>query len=126
MKAIPVVAIVLGLLMLVASALWGHLFPPTRSWTDEKSERLAELGSETNRLKFALVEAQNSPSMHAGKNPGEIKLEYDAARAEYDELHAEFESARDSPETVSGVLRWTSIVLIGVGTLWFYASGNQS
>ncbi len=126
MKSIPVIAIVLGILLLVGSVVWGQLFPPTRAWTDEKSHRLAELGSETNRLQFALVQAQQNPSVHAGENPAEVKLAYDKVRQEYDLLQQEFESARDTPKTVAAALRWVGIGLIVGGALFFYADRNTS
>jgi hypothetical protein len=111
-KALPVVALVLGIALLVLSVAWSTLFPPTRTWTEEKSQRLAELGSETNRLKFAVVEARNRRSMHAGENPAEAQVAYDEARAEYDQLQIEFESARDTPKTAATALRWSGIGLV--------------
>ena len=126
MKSVPVAAITLGILLLVASVVWGQLFPPTRTWTDEKSQRLAELGSETNRLKFALVQSRQNPSVHAGQNPAEVKLAYDKAREEYDLLHQQFQAARDTPKTVAAGLRWAGIALVAAGTLLFYVKRSDS
>lgn len=117
-------AVVLGVVLLVGSAIWGSLFPATRTWTAEKSEELAELGSETNRLKFAMIEAQQNPSMHRGKNPAEIKQQYEEARARYDELHREFETAKESPKTASAILRWSGIAFIAGGGLAVFATRN--
>ena len=124
MKSIPLAVIALGLLLVVASVVWEQLFPPTRIWSDEKSEQLAELGSETNRLKFALVQSQQNPSIHGGQNPAEVKRAYEKARQEYDLLHQEFLSARDRPKTMAAMLSWAGIVLVAAGAVWFYA--NQS
>jgi hypothetical protein len=126
MKSIPIVVLFLGILLLVASVAWGSLFPPTRTWNNDKSQQMAELASETNRLKFALVEAQLNPSVHSGRNPAEVKLEYDKVRQEYDLLHQEFESARDAPKTVAAALRWVGICLFVGGALFFYANRNTS
>lgn len=117
-------AVVLGIVLLVGSAMWGSLFPATRTWTAEKSEQLAELGSETNRLKFAMIEAQQSPSMHSGKNAAEIKQQYEEARARYDELYREFENAKESPQTASAILRWSGIAFIAAGGLAVFATRN--
>jgi hypothetical protein len=114
-SALPLTAVVLGILMLLTSLLWGYLFPPSRTWTEEKSLRLSELGSETNGLKFALVESRQRVSMHAGKNPGEIKEAYDKARAEYDLLFDEFENAKEGPKVIASTLRWIGIGLALIG-----------
>ncbi|RIK74143.1 MAG: hypothetical protein DCC67_16995 [Planctomycetota bacterium] len=116
------VAVGLGALLLVGSAAWGFLFPPTRTWTNEKSERLTQLGSETNRLKFELIQAKQSPKMHGGKNPAEIQQQYDKARAEWEALHEEFASSRDTPKTASRILRWSGIAFVLAGGLAVFAT----
>ena len=102
---------------MLASATWVLIFPPTRTWTSEKSEQLAELGSETNRLGFAVVEAQNNPSMHAGQNPAELQRQYDEVRDKYDVLHQEFLNASKQPQEIATMLRWSGIALIVVGAV---------
>ena len=111
----PAAALVLGIVLMVASAVWPKLFPSTNSWTTEKSNQLSDLGSQTNMLKFQLVEAQNNPRMHSGRNAAEIKQEYEKVRAEYDQLHAEFEAARDRPANAAKALQWTGIALAAIG-----------
>jgi hypothetical protein len=118
MKSIlSLTAIILGMLLMLVSATWVLMFPPTRSWTQDKSEQLSELGSETNRLKFAIVEAKNNPSMHSGQNPAELQQQYDEVREEYDVLHQEFLNASQRPQNMSTVLRWSGIALIIVGAV---------
>ena len=119
---LPVGLVLIGVVLLLLSAVWPSLFPATNNWTNEKSERLAELGSQTNLLKFQLVEAQNNPQMHAGRNPAELKEQYEQARADYDQLHAEFESARDAPEGLAQSLRGTGIALALIGGLAMFVS----
>lgn len=126
MKAVlPIAMVLLGVVLLVASVVWPSLFPATNNWTNEKSERLAELGSQTNLLKFQLVEAQNNPSMHAGRNPAELKQKYEVVRAEYDQLHAEFESARDTPEGMARTLRYSGIALVLLGGVATFVAGSN-
>jgi hypothetical protein len=118
MKSIlSLTAIILGMLLMLVSATWVLMFPPTRSWTQDKSEQLSELGSETNRLKFAIVEAKNNPSMHSGQNPAVLQQQYDEVREEYDVLHQEFLNASQRPQNMSTVLRWSGIALIIVGAV---------
>ena len=126
MKSIlSLTAIILGMILMLASATWVLMFPPTRSWTQEKSEQLSELGSETNRLKFAIVEAKNNPSMHSGGNPADLQKQYDEIRKEYDVLHQEFLNAREQPQEIAAILRWSGIGLIVVGAVMtFIARGS--
>ena len=99
---------------MLASATWVLIFPPTRTWTSEKSEQLAELGSETNLLQFAIVDAKHNPSMHSGQNPAELQQQYDEALEKYDVLHQEFLSASERPQEIVTMLRWSGIALIVV------------
>lgn len=122
--ALPLTALLLGIALVVLSLAWAVIFPPTRTWTNEKSRRLAELGSETNRLKFAIVQARHQPSMHSGENPAELQAQYDQVREEYDQLHAEFESARDTPQTVATVLRWSGMALVAVAAGLVFVTGR--
>ena len=123
-SAFPLAAVVLGILLLLASALWGHLFPPSRTWTEEKSLRLSELGNEAHGLKFALVEARQRLRMHAGRNPAEIREAYDKVREDYDRLHQEFVGASEHPKTAAKILRWSGVALVlGGGAV--YLAGRR-
>ena len=104
----------------MASVLWKVWFPPTRIWTEEKSQQLSELGSETNRLKFALIQSRQSPSMHRGRNPAEVQSEYDKVRAKYDQLYQEFSGARDNPKTMAKILRWSGISCFFLGAIFMF------
>ena len=75
-RVLPICAVFFGVFLLVLSALWGHLFPPSRVWDEEKSQQLAKLGSETNRLKFALIQAQQNrpPGSISTNGPSENRL----------------------------------------------------
>ena len=112
--------ILIGIFLMVMSVAWSGLFPPSRTWTPEKSKQLAEIGSRTNMLKFAIVEAKHNPSMQRGQNPAEIQRQYDAALAEYDVLHQEFLNATEQPQQISALLRWAGIALIIFSALFTY------
>jgi hypothetical protein len=119
---LPSSAVVVGLVLLIGSFAWGILFPPSRTWTEEKSSRMAELGSQANLLKFSLVEAKNRPSIHSGKNPAEVQAEYDKVTAEYDQLKQEFASATNSPKTTATFLRWSGVAFIIAGAMVIMAT----
>ena len=122
MKSAVLGAIVLGFVLFIASALWSTIFPATNSWTPEKAARLSEVKSKINDLGFQLEKAGR---MHAGKDPGPLKAEYDTLRKEFDELKIAFESAAERPQTVSKFLKWTGLSLAAIGIIGWYAV-NQS
>jgi hypothetical protein len=122
MKNLSAIAVGLGLVLLVASAAWGMLFPANRAWTEEKSARMAELGGQAGKLKEQLVQAGSRPKMHAGKNPAELKAEYDKVAAEYKSLHDEFTGAVETPKTASKILRWSGIAFVVAGAIIVFAN----
>ena len=111
-KLLPVGILVVGLVSVVLSLCWGTLFPPTNSWTEEKSQRLSDLGGETNLLQFQIVAAQQQPTGDPRQDPEYLQAQYEKKLAEYDELKAEFDSARDSPQTITKVLLWTGLICV--------------
>jgi hypothetical protein len=106
-------------MLLVASSVWSTLFPPTRSWTPEKAARITEVKERINELSFQMANASNR--MHGGPDPASMKTEYDALRKEFDQLASDFNSATESRETVSTVLKWSGISLAAFGIIGWYA-----
>ena len=105
----------LGVALVALGLLWKTLFPPTRSWTEEKSARMGQLTKEVHALLFQVEAAKQLPSMTSGRNPAEVQEEYDSKKAELAALRGEFENQRDKPQTIAGVLRWTGIALVLIG-----------
>src|SRR5689334_9621213 len=91
--------IALGFLLLASSFIWTTLFPPTRSWTPEKAQRMSEVKSRLNNLTF-LINAPNK-SMHNGPDQGALRAEAEQLSKEFDQLKTDFESATESPKTIS-------------------------
>ncbi len=116
-SALPLVAVVVGLLLLIGSGLWGFLFPASLSWTEEKSQRMSELGDKAFGLLGEVNAARNRRSLHTGRDPGETLAAYKQATAELEQLRAEFENTRDSPKTAAFFLRWSGIACIVVGAV---------
>ncbi|BBO32779.1 hypothetical protein PLANPX_2391 [Lacipirellula parvula] len=106
---------------MAASLLWGTIFPAERSWTEEKSQRMTELGTQAHQLGGARDSARRRPNMH-GRSVSEIDSEYQKVTAELEQLRVEFEEQRDAPKRVSGVLRWLGIAIIVIGVVGNYAS----
>src|SRR5690349_5343805 len=104
---LPATAVVLGILLLVGSVAWAILFPASRSWTQEKSKQLTELGNQATAIQLQIDRSKTRPSMHSGENPAELQEKYEQVAAEYKTLYAEFKGADAAPKTASVFLRWS-------------------
>jgi uncharacterized protein YjeT (DUF2065 family) len=122
MKALSLVAVVLGIVLLIGSVAWGTLFPATSSWTNEKFEQKSQLGIEVRRLQDELYAAQKKPSMHGGRGAPEIEAELKTKTAQLDELQAEFEGKRDAPKNASRILQIAGIAFVAAGALATFAA----
>jgi hypothetical protein len=117
MKSIlPGAAVVVGFVLLVASALWSVVFPASRGWTDDKGQRMADLSARAHSLGFELTAAESN-THRRGRSASEVKAEYDSVKAELNLLREELEGKKAAPNNASLVLRWTGGVLIVVGAI---------
>jgi hypothetical protein len=123
MKAVSIGAVAIGFTMLVLSTLWASLFPPSSSWTAEKSARASEIKARLSNLGPLVM----SPSRgtHSGPDPGTLAAEFEALKKEEQQLNAEFESARDNPQTMKGILKWSGIGLAVLGLIAWYATKSS-
>ena len=122
MKSLPVIAVGVGAALLAASLVWGMLFPASRSWTDEKSERMSDLGTQAHKLGGQLEAARGRPTMHGGRNAAEVEAEYKQVTAELAELREEFEGKRDGPQTTASYFRWTGVICVALGAVVMMAT----
>lgn len=122
MKAmLPAGAVVLGVLLLMASLIWGLVFPASSGWTDEKSVQLRELRNRAHLLGGQVADAEGSPSMHKGANAAELKAEYEQVKVELKQLGNELEGKINSPKTAASILRYAGIAFVVAGGLVVYA-----
>ena len=122
MKAIPPAAIVIGLLFLVASAVWPVMFPATRTWTDAKSRRLKEIGAEEQALVGKIEYLRHRPSMTSGENPAVMKERAEVLRAEREALQADLTAATEGPAMAKAILKWTGISVLVLGVIGHLAA----
>jgi len=119
---LPTTAVILGIVLLAASAAWAILFPASRAWTEEKSTRMTQLGNQATEIARQLQQAKTRPSMHSGENPAELQAKYDVIAAEYKALHEEFTSAQDGPKSAATFLKWSGIAFVVAGGLIVFAT----
>jgi hypothetical protein len=112
---IPASAVALGMILLASSFLWGILFPPTRTWNEDKSKQMSEIGSKANLLKFAIIEAQQNPQKKPPKPLPQLQAEYDQLTEEYKGLQQEFAGATNSPKRAASFLRWSGVAFVIAG-----------
>jgi hypothetical protein len=122
--AIAISTIAVGILLLLASSLWSTIFPATNAWTEEKSQRHIEVQTRLSNL--GPIVNTTTPTMHRGPDPATLKAEFDALVKENQQLNAEFEAARDGPETKSSILKWTGIALAVAGLFGWYGVKQSS
>ena len=115
-------AVVVGILLLAGSFLWGILFPASRGWTEDKAKRLGELTAEAHSLMFKVQAAKEKPSMHAGEGAAEVEARYRKVQEELKTLSAEFKGKQDSPKTAATYLRWSGIAFVVAGAIIVFAN----
>jgi hypothetical protein len=120
-SALPGIIVAVGIVLLLVSAIWAVMFPPSRTWTDEKGARMAELSAQAHALGFELVAAQK-PTMHKGRSLPEVKAEYDQVNAELTSLREELEGKVAAPTRATTILRWSGIAFVVAGGLIVFAS----
>ena len=115
----------LGLLLLVLSGIWSSLFPGTSSWTEEKAANLSKMQVRMHNLAGVVNNPNAKVNLHSGTELGAAKQEFEQLKKDSAELYAEFESAHDSPQTISKILKWTGISLAAIGLIGWYAVKNS-
>ena len=124
MKSVVVSGIIgLGIILFLLSGLWTTMFPPTARWTDEKSKRSTEVKTRLYNLSFVVNSPR--PNLQRGQDLGQLKAEYEQLQKENEGLIADFNSATETPKSVSRFLRWSGISLAVIGVIGWYAI-NQS
>jgi hypothetical protein len=125
MKALPVIAVGVGAALLAVSFLWVTLFPATSAWTDEKSERMSDLGVQAHKLVGQLEIAKTTPSMHGGRSAAEIDAEFKQVNSELAQLRDELQGKVDGPRSIARIFRWAGVVCLAIGAVIMMASRSS-
>jgi len=113
-----------GIVLFLLSGVWTSIFPPTASWTEQKAKRADEVKSRLYNL--AAVVNSPRPNLQRGQDIGQLKAEFEQLKKENDELDVSFNSATQTPNTVSRVLRWSGVSVLLAGIVGWYAVNQSS
>lgn len=119
---LPAAAVVLGVLLLLASFVWALAFPASSGWTEAKSLRMRELSAKAHLLGGQVEAAKSKPNMHGGRNAAELAAEYQQVKAELAQLGEEADGKIKAPETAARILRWSGIAFVLAGGMVVLAS----
>jgi hypothetical protein len=118
---LPPAVVGLGVFLLLASFVWGFLFPPSRGWTEEKSLRLRELSGKAHILVGEVYEAKSKPNTRGGRDAADLEREFKQVTAELEELGNEAEGKINATKTAAQILRWSGAAFIVAGALVVFA-----
>jgi hypothetical protein len=116
-------AIVLGFVLIAASAISTTLFSPESSWTEEKAQRWNEVKSRLYDLGFLL---NSKSTARSAQNVPALRAEVEALEKENQLLAAEFHSVTSRPHTMAKIFKWSGISLAVVGLIGMYAVKQSS
>ena len=102
----------LGGSLLALSLLWGYLFPPQNTWTVEKASRMSELSNQAHTLHIQVNQAKRNPSAGGDQEPGDVHQRYREVTVELAALKSELEAAKQAPQTISKLLRWSGMIVL--------------
>lgn len=125
MKSVFFCVIGIGLLLLFASAIWVSMAPGTSSWTQEKDQRLTQIGNRMHLLQFQVGNAESKPTTYGGIDLPKSKAELAGLKEENKQLMDEFKGIQAKPYRIATVMKWSGISLAIVGIVGWYAV-NQS
>ncbi|MEM9352698.1 MAG: hypothetical protein AAGA92_06775 [Planctomycetota bacterium] len=115
MKFVTPAGIGIGIVLLLLSVLWPLLFPATSSWTDEKAQRLGQLGKEAHVAGAKLAAAKRGSNMLGGESVVVLQEKFDNLMSEADTLREEFESADQAPKAASTLFKYAGIGVLALG-----------
>jgi hypothetical protein len=109
---LPAAALVVGVVLLGGSVLWAIIFPASRDWTEEKSNRMTQLGNRASEIDRQLQQTPNA----------DLQKQREKIDEEYKKLYEEFTGVSEAPKTASRILRWSGIAFIVAGAFIVFAN----
>jgi hypothetical protein len=121
---ISAIMLALGLLLLASSLVLPSMSDGRHAWSQEKAERLQELGLNIHMLSSKVQSAQQGGGKVYGpkaKDPEEFLKDRETLRElqhEADNLESELNTVRESPQRWAAMLKWAGIILALAGVVF--------
>ena len=116
-----IICILLGILLMMVSAIWPLAVDGRGNWTNEKAARLEALGAGLHQLAHAHEEGPHTHAVNEAHAHDHEAGELAEAERAFQELALELDAARTGPQRTAGWLRWTGIGIAAVGSLAYLA-----
>ena len=120
-------ATLVGLLLVVAAAVWPSIDDPRSEWSDEDAQVYQETIARVHEGAYLEARAQDRPSVHGRKMPDPDRLmQHREDVKTMDQLTERLNTAKARPYRIAGILQWSGagLVAVGVGVLLAGRSRN--
>ena len=130
MRRLATIAAGAGIVLLVLSYVWPSVSDGSGTWLPTDAERLQELERELHQLHYKLKAAERAQSVYAkepvdGATLVEDRERFQQLEQEATSLKQKLTAARDSPNRVATLLRWSGVALAILGTLGVLATSQR-
>jgi hypothetical protein len=118
-QSLAALLVVAGLAIITVSFIWPGKAASRASWSDEQAQAYSAASAKLHGLSFETVGAAGSDKEKA------FREKLDKAKAEYDVLHNQLESAINRPRHISTAMRILGALIAASGAiLFFYKRDN--
>jgi len=124
-QAGPLVLMIVGALILVASIAWPSVFPSSTYWSEVDEAELEEMQSRVHNLSYLAAQAEEQPSRRKPRMSGEEFAEYRELREKTQQRLEVRDNAISRPGFISGILRWSGIATLLAGVSIYYVVREQ-
>ena len=122
----PLLLIATGALLLVLSASWIKLFPPTSYWTDADAAKLEELNEHIYKMYYQLSQEELAEIESRSQDTAAPQTPYEKAVKVRNNHRAKREIAMTRPKKIAANLRWGGLGCLIAGAVAFYASKHSA
>ena len=115
-----IACILIGILLMAASAAWPHMVDSRKQWTNEKAAQFEEVNARLHELS----DVRGHGHQHDGLTHERASEQLAEAERDFDELAPELDAARTGPRKTAAWLQWIGIAVAALGIVAYWA-GEQ-